>query len=29
MIRHTYAAELEKKGIAPDMNYAAAANEDF
>jgi hypothetical protein len=29
VIRHTYTAELEKKGIAPDMNYAAAANEDF
>jgi len=29
VIRHTYTAELEKKGIAPDMSYAAAANEDF
>jgi mannose-6-phosphate isomerase-like protein (cupin superfamily) len=28
-IRRTYEAELERKGIAPDMNYAAAANEDF
>jgi hypothetical protein len=28
-IRRTYEVELEKKGIAPDMNYAAAANEDF
>jgi hypothetical protein len=28
-IRRTYEAELERKGIAPDMSYAAAANEDF
>ena len=27
-IRKTYEAELAKKGIAPDMNYAAAANDD-
>jgi hypothetical protein len=28
-IRRTYEAELAQKGIAPDMNYATAVNEDF
>jgi quercetin dioxygenase-like cupin family protein len=27
-IRRAYLAELEKKGITPDMNYAMAANDD-
>jgi hypothetical protein len=27
-IRRSYEAELASKGIAPDMNYAAAANDD-
>jgi hypothetical protein len=27
-IRATYETELGKKGIAPDMNYDAAANDD-
>jgi hypothetical protein len=27
-IRRTYEAELERKGIVPDMNFAAAANDD-
>ncbi|MGH7871585.1 MAG: cupin domain-containing protein [Candidatus Binatia bacterium] len=28
-IRRTYHAELERKGVVPDMNFAAAVNEDF
>ena len=27
-IRRAYLAELEKKGITPDMSYALAANDD-
>jgi hypothetical protein len=27
-IRRAYRAELANKGIEPDMNYAAAANDD-
>jgi len=27
-IRRRYELELEQKGIAPDMNYACAANDD-
>jgi len=27
-IRRAYQAELANKGIEPDMNYAAAANDD-
>jgi oxalate decarboxylase/phosphoglucose isomerase-like protein (cupin superfamily) len=27
-IRHCYEAELQRKGIAPDMNYDCAANDD-
>jgi hypothetical protein len=28
-IRRAYEAELVKKGIAPDMNYDAAVNQEF